>query len=200
MDIFQQITKFDHQILLFIQEHLRFECLTPTMEFSSFLVNSGVFWIVLCLILIFFKKTRMIGVVGLTSIVFGFLVSNVILKNVIARARPYDTFNDLVPLIAKPRDFSFPSGHTTCSFAAAGILARFFNKPLAVVTVLFAVLVAYSRLYLGVHYPTDVLVGFLVGFCGSLIVYHFYAKRFDLNKYKIRKTHQLQKSEPANEQ
>lgn len=188
MDIFQRITEIDHQILLFIQENLRFDFLTPAMEFSSFLVNSGVFWILLCLVLICFKRTRMIGIVALTSVAFCFLINNVIIKNLVARARPFDTFDDLIPLIERPTDFSFASGHTTCSFAAAGVLVRFLNKPLAVVTILYAVLVAYSRLYLGVHYPTDVLCGFLIGLLGSLLVYHFYSKRFELDKYKLVNT------------
>lgn len=190
MDIFQKITEADHQILLYIQEHLRFDSLTPLMEFSSFIVNAGIFWVILSLVLILFKRTRMIGITALSSILFCFLINNVIIKNVVARARPFDTFNDLIPLVAKPRDYSFASGHTTCSFAAAGVLMRFLNKPLAVITLLFATLVAYSRLYLGVHYPTDVLCGFIIGFCGSLLVYHFYSKHFDLEKYKLasRKT------------
>lgn len=171
---------------MFIQENLRFDFLDPVMKLSSFLVNAGILWLLLSFGLICFKKTRMIGIVSLSSIALCFLINNVIIKNVVARARPFDSFNDLIPLIAKPKDYSFASGHTSCSFAAAGILCRFFNRPLGVITVLFAVLVAYSRLYLGVHYPTDVLCGFLIGICGSLVVYHFYAKRFDLDRYKLK--------------
>lgn len=185
MDIFDKITEIDHQILLFIQENLRLDFLTPVMEYSSFVVNAGVLWIVLSIVLIFFKRTRMIGVVSLTSLAFCFLINNVLIKNLVARARPFDTFSDLVPLIEKPTDYSFASGHTTASFASAGILVRFENKPLIIVTVLFAFLVAYSRLYLGVHYPTDVLCGMIIGTLGSISVYYFYSKRFDLNKYKM---------------
>lgn len=185
MDIFDKITEIDHQILLFIQQNLRADFLTPVMEYSSFVVNAGVLWIVLSIVLIFFKRTRMIGVVSLTSLAFCFLINNVLIKNIVARARPFDTFSDLVPLIEKPTDYSFASGHTTASFASAGILVRFENKPLIIVTVLFAFLVAYSRLYLGVHYPTDVLCGMIIGTLGSIAVYYFYSKRFDLDKYKM---------------
>ncbi len=185
MDIFDKITEIDHQILLFIQENLRFDFLTPVMEYSSFVVNAGVLWIALSIVLIFFKRTRMVGIVSLTSLAFCFLINNVLIKNIVARARPFDTFSDLVPLIKKPTDYSFASGHTTASFASAGILVRFKNKPLIIVTVLFAFLVAYSRLYLGVHYPTDVLCGMIIGTLGSILVYYFYSKRFDLDKYKM---------------
>lgn len=185
-DIFVKITELDHKVLLFIQNHMRCDFLNPVMEISSLLVNAGILWILISLGLICFKRTRMIGVVSLSSLAFCFLINNVIIKNVVARARPFDTFNDLVPLITKPKDYSFASGHTACSFAASGVLCRFFNKPLAVVTACYAVLVAYSRLYLGVHYPTDVLCGFLIGIIGSLVVYHFYARRFDLEKYSLK--------------
>ncbi len=184
--IIDKIYEIDHAILLFIQENLRVDFLNPIMEISSLLVNAGILWIVLSLILMCFKKTRMMGIVTLSSIAFCFLINNVIIKNVVARARPFDTYSDIIPLIAKPTDYSFASGHTTCSFAAAGVLCRFLNKPLAAVTVIYAALVAFSRLYLGVHYPSDVLVGFIIGFCGSLLIYYLYSKKFDLDKHKLR--------------
>ena len=156
------------------------------MEVSSTLVNAGLFWILLSVVLICFKRTRMIGIVTLSSIAFCFLVNNVVLKNVVARARPFDTYSDIIPLIAKPTDYSFASGHTTCSFAAAVSLSRFLNRPLAIVSLVFAALVSFSRLYLGVHYPTDVLVGLAIGFFGSFFIYYLYSKKFDLDKYKLR--------------
>lgn len=184
--LIDKIYEFDHAILLFIQENFRVDFLTPIMETSSTLVNAGLFWILLSVVLICFKKTRMIGVVTLSSIAFCFLINNIVLKNVVARARPFDTYNDIIPLIAKPTDYSFASGHTTCSFAAAVPLSRFLNKPLAIVSLAFATLVSFSRLYLGVHYPTDVLTGIAIGTFGSLLIYYLYSKKFDLDNYKLR--------------
>lgn len=183
--VIDKIYEIDHSILLFIQEHCRFELLTPVMQVSSILVNAGLLWIVLCILLICFKKTRVVGLVALSSLAFCFLITNVFLKNLVARARPFDTYSDLIPLIKKPTDFSFPSGHTTASFATVGVLVRFLNKPLIAVTVIYAFLVAYSRLYLGVHYPSDVLCGMLIGTLGSCFIYYIYSKKFDLKQYKL---------------
>ena len=132
-------------------------------------------------------KTRMIGIITLSSLALCLLVNNVCIKHIVARARPFDTYSDLYPLIKKPTDYSFASGHTTASFAAAGILARFIPRSLAIVSVVFAVTVAFSRLYLGVHYPTDVICGIMLGLSGSILTYYIYSKKFDLDNYKIRK-------------
>ena len=184
--IIESIYAFDHSVLVFIQENLRFDLLTPLMQGVSLSVNVGAIWVLLGAVLLCFKKTRMIGTVMLSSLLFGLLINNVVIKHAIARARPFDTYSDLVTLIRKPTDYSFASGHTTASFAAAGILVRFLNKPLATAAVCYAVLVGYSRLYLGVHYPTDVLCGCLIGICASLLAYRLYEIKFDLEKYKLR--------------
>ncbi len=185
--ILKQIYEFDHNILLYIQEHLRFSILTPVMDISSMLVNLGLIWVISCIVLLFFKKTRLLGAMGLSSLLLCLLINNVLIKNTVARARPFDTYNDLIPLTAKrPTDYSFASGHTTASFAAAGIFVRLIPRPLAVLTVVYAFLVAFSRLYLGVHYPTDVLCGMAIGIIGSTIIYYIYSKKFDLKEYSAR--------------
>ncbi|MDE7390195.1 MAG: phosphatase PAP2 family protein [Lachnospiraceae bacterium] len=183
-ELAERITKIDHQILLFIQEHMRFDFLTPVMEYSSLLVNAGILWIVLGLILLIFKRTRVMGMVMLSSLTLGFMVNNIFIKNIVARERPFNTFSDLIPLV-KASGYSFASGHTTASFASACVLVRFLNRPLAVITIAFAVIVAFSRLYLGVHYMTDVLCGFLIGLGSALLVYYIYSKKIDLKSHRI---------------
>lgn len=91
------------------------------------------------------------------------IINNLILKNLIARIRPYEIINGLVPLIEKPTDYSFPSGHTGSSFAAACILYRKLPKRFGIPALLLAMLIGFSRLYLGVHYPSDVLFGIISG-------------------------------------
>lgn len=88
-------------------------------------------------------------------------------QNIVARPRPFAEIEALIPLIAKPTDFSFPSGHTTASFAVALVMLRMLPKKIGIPAVVLAALVAFSRLYLGVHYPTDVLTGFVVALVGS---------------------------------
>lgn len=184
-NIFEKIYEFDHSVLVYIQENLRYSGLTPIMTASSFIVNVGLFWILLGVVLTCIKRTRMIGIMTLSSLALCFLVNNVMIKNAVARLRPFDKYTDLIPLIKKPTDYSFASGHTTASFASAGILARLLPKPYAVITVLFAFTVAFSRLYLGVHYPTDVICGMIIGIAGSTAVYIFFKKKYDLDKIRL---------------
>ena len=169
MSIFQSIQNLDGEILLLIQQYLRSGVLTPVMKVITFLGNGGWFWILCAVILLAVPKTRKAGCAAILSVIFGFLVTNVLLKNLVARPRPFAVINALTPLIAKPTDFSFPSGHTTVSFAVALVIARMLPKKYGIPAVILAALVAFSRLYLGVHYPTDVLVGFLVALAGSML-------------------------------
>ncbi len=182
-NLIEKIYEIDHSILLFIQENLRCPAITPIMDISSKLVNLGALWVIIGITLLIFKKTRLLGMMTLSSLLLCLLINNVVIKNAVARARPFDTYNDLSPLIKKPWDSSFASGHTTASFAAAGIFVRFTPRPIAVLSVVYAFMVAFSRLYLGVHYPTDVLCGMIIGVTGSMIIYYLYSKKFDLKEY-----------------
>lgn len=186
-NIIEKIYEFDHSVLLYIQENMRTDYLTPLMKISSLFVNIGILWILLSITLICIKRTRMIGIMTLTSLAFCICINNIFVKHIVARARPFDTYSDLFPLIKKPTDYSFASGHTTASFAAAGILARFLQRPLVVLIVCFSVLVAFSRLYLGVHYPTDVLCGMVIGILGSTFVYMMFKKKYNLDEIRLSK-------------
>ena len=163
----QSVQNLDGEILLQIQQHLRTDMLTPLMKIVTFLGNGGWFWILCAVVLLAIPKTRKTGYAAVLSLIFGVIVTNLLLKNIVARPRPFAEIEALIPLIAKPTDFSFPSGHTTASFAVALVMLRMLPKKIGIPAVVLAALVAFSRLYLGVHYPTDVLAGFVVALVGS---------------------------------
>ena len=138
----------------------------------TMLGDSGWFWIALSLLLMVPRQTRWIGITSLAAIVIGALITNVTLKNLVARTRPYEVVEGLVLLIEKQRDYSFPSGHTCASFAAAGVYWRMLPKKFGIPLVILAAMIAFSRLYVGVHYPTDVLAGLLIGLFAAWAARH----------------------------
>lgn len=153
----------DGKCLLWIQEVIRQEWMTPFWKFVTWLGDGGWFWIAVSLALFVSEKTRRAGITALIALGIGALCTNVILKNAVARTRPYEVVEGLKILIAKPTDFSFPSGHSCASFAAAVVYLRTLPKKYGISAVVLAVLIAFSRLYVGVHYPTDVMAGILIG-------------------------------------
>lgn len=164
------LASLDAGILLFIQEYIRIDFMNGFWRFITSLVNQGWFWIAVSVILLIPKRTRYIGLAALLSLAVNFLIANLILKPLVARIRPYEAIEGLKILIAAPHDYSFPSGHTSASFAVALVYLRKMPKPYGVCFVVLAALIAISRLYVGVHYPTDVLGGFLIGMISSWAV------------------------------
>ena len=160
IEILQQI---DENILLFIQEYIRLDWMDGFWKTITHLGDGGIFWIILALILLIPKKTRGAGISALLALGIGALITNVAIKNIVARIRPYDTITELVLLIERQHDFSFPSGHTCASFAAAYALYRTLPRKWGIACIILAALIALSRLYVGVHYPSDVLGGLAVG-------------------------------------
>lgn len=126
----------------------------------------GIFWILLTIVLLIPKKTRKAGLASALALIIGTLITNVAIKNVVARIRPYEVIQELELMIEKQKDFSFPSGHTCASFASAFAIYKckeVFPKKWRIAAMVLATLIALSRLYVGVHYPTDVLGGLIVG-------------------------------------
>lgn len=165
------IQSIDTGILLFIQEHIRNEAFHSFWRAITFLGAAGWFWLALAVILLIPQRTRKAGFTALLSMGIGALLTNVFLKNAVSRIRPYDAVEAIVPLVEKLSDYSFPSGHTCASFASAFVYYRLLPRKYGVMTMVLAVLIAFSRLYLGVHYPTDVLGGFLIGVLSSILAY-----------------------------
>ncbi|WP_455525532.1 phosphatase PAP2 family protein [Peptostreptococcus stomatis] len=153
---------FDMAILDLIQSNIRTGFMDAIMPFITQLGDAGLIWIILSIGLIIPKKTRKIGFVMIIALILNGIICNIILKPMLARIRPFDVNTAIKLLINKPRDFSFPSGHTSASFTAASVL--FFRKSkLFVPSLVLAFLISFSRLYLYVHYPSDVLAGLVLG-------------------------------------
>lgn len=170
------LAEFDAGVLLFIQEFIRNRFLTPVLVFITRLGDAGMIWIAVSLAFLCFKKTRRIGCMSLLALLFSLCVNNLLLKQIAARTRPYEAIPDLVPLVPRPTDFSFPSGHSAAAFSAAGVFARTLQKRFGIPLLLFATVMALSRLYVGVHYPSDVLCGVISGILLS------YAAQFCVEK------------------
>ena len=160
--IVNAVTAWDASVITAISENVHSTFLNYFFRFVTLLGEGGIFWIAVAVILLFFKKTRRTGICIGASLLIGVIIGNGVIKNVVARPRPYDTLPGIEPLISSLSDFSFPSGHTLCCFEAATALMM--NRSRWAIPAFFAaVLVGISRLFLFVHYPTDVICGALLG-------------------------------------
>lgn len=160
--------EFEFQILDFLQT-LHNPVGDALMKGASFLGNGGILWIILTIVLLCIPKTRTTGIIMAAALCVDALLCNVVLKPMIARIRPFDVNTAVQLLVSAPRDYSFPSGHTAASFAAVSALYFAGEKKLWKIFLVFAVVIAFSRMYLYVHYPTDILGGIFLGIlCGWL--------------------------------
>ena len=165
------MTELDFKILDFIREHFTCKAMDIIMKCFTFLGEVGWFWILLGIALVAFPKTRRIGVTVIAALGISFLVCNLAVKPMVGRIRPYDLKEGIELIVSKPTDFSFPSGHTSASFAAAAAIFAY-RKKWGSGALALAALIAFSRLYLYVHYPSDVLAGLVLGvFAGAAAYY-----------------------------
>lgn len=134
--------------------------------------DHGTLWILTGLLLLMIKRYRKDGLLLLAALFISFLICNVLLKNLAARERPFSVNPQALLLIPPPQDFSFPSGHTSISFAAAGILYSM-NRRVGAAAFIMAALIMFSRLYLYVHYPTDVIGGLVTGLFSAWLAVTF---------------------------
>lgn len=140
------------------------------MVFFSHLGDIGLLWIGLGIICCIPKRTRKCGIQVLLSIAVTFIIGNLILKNLVARERPCWLDPGVALLLESPSDYSFPSGHSMNGFTAAvSILCN--NRKAGIVAVIVASVIAFSRLYNFLHFPTDVLFGILLGSVVAVLVY-----------------------------
>ena len=162
------ITNIDLSIMMFVQEHLRSAIGNAVMVFITHLGDGGWLWIAIGVLLLLFKKTRVAGFSVLISLAINALFTNITLKDLIARPRPFHVSDAIMPLIEHPSSFSFPSGHTSGSLTAAFALYKTMPRKVGIPAVILASLIGLSRIYVGVHYPTDVLGGLAVAIVSSI--------------------------------
>lgn len=164
------ISNLDINILNFIRDNLSNAVMDKFMVVITSLGDKGLIWIVMALILLAVKKYRKIGIILLIALLMTSLLGEGIVKNIVQRPRAFITYPDISIIINPPTSFSFPSGHTASSFAAAVVLGHYFKK-WSFLFYFLATLIAFSRLYLFVHYPSDIIVGIALGtICGLLTI------------------------------
>ena len=144
--------------------------------------DAGIFWILLCMVLLILPKTRRSGVILMAALLVDLVICNGILKPLVHRIRPFDVKTGIELLVKRPIDFSFPSGHTAASFASVMALYLAGEKRLWIPALVLAVLIAFSRLYLYVHYPTDVLGGVVIGVMAGALGYWLVKKVSELKR------------------
>jgi len=165
-ELLNTLFQIDLNTVIWVQENLQSPLWNPFWIFLTTIGDAGIIWILTSLILVAYPKTRTLGLTCSLALIFSVLITNLGLKNLVARPRPYTHF-DANLLINEKWDFSFPSGHTSASFAVAYVLFK--NKfklkktPFYLFALILAVLMGFSRLYLSVHFPTDIIAGAGVG-------------------------------------
>lgn len=178
----------DLEILLWIQEFLVTDFLSPFMVFYTNLGEVGLLWIAIIIGLLTNRKTRVLGILCAISLLTEFVLNDLVIKNIIARDRPFVDYPFNL-LIKTPTSYSMPSGHSASSFAVAMVFV-FRKEKGSLLMILLASLMAYSRLYLFVHYPSDVIIGILLGSLVAFGVVTLQRKYMFLKEYP--ETHLLQ--------
>lgn len=158
----EYINNIDMRFLIFLHELTKNNIFDYLMPIITNLGYGGFIWIIFSLFMLTRKKYRKVGILCLLALFLTTIVGELILKNIFQRPRPFTVMPNVQLLIAKPSSYSFPSGHAASSFAAAGILSNQIKK-WSIPVFILAALIAFSRIYLYVHYPLDVIGGILLG-------------------------------------
>ncbi len=163
-----RVVEKELKFLNFLQSKMRTNKLDKIMVFITSLGDWGFIWLALCLFMFFIPKFRNDSYTFALAIFLNALICNVILKPLCHRKRPFDLSKDIKLLVKSPTDYSFPSGHTTASFTAAAVIFNI-SVTAGIIVVVLALLIGFSRMYLFLHFPSDVLVGGILGIIIAII-------------------------------
>ena len=163
----ESLINFEGSILLFLQNYVRNPVLNALLIPFTLSNNAGISCILIVAVFIYFKSLRKAGILMGISLLLEFLLNNLIIKNLFARIRPYEVIDGLILLVGKAPDYSFPSGHTGSAFALAVVILM--DRKYGIIALILASLMGFSRLYVGIHYPSDVLGGVILGVVTSVI-------------------------------
>ncbi|MBQ9868211.1 MAG: phosphatase PAP2 family protein [Ruminococcus sp.] len=170
--------KWEADVLLWIQDNLRNAVLDPICWFFGFIGAHGEFAIVVALLLLIIPKTRRTGCVCACSLGSSYILGNLIIKKIVERPRPYEAVEGLTSLVGNVSGSSFPSGHATATFGCLFAVFLLMPKKFGIPALCASVFMAYSRLHVGVHYPTDVIAGSLIGIFFACLYSFIYKKKF----------------------
>ncbi|MDP4143636.1 MAG: phosphatase PAP2 family protein [Bacillota bacterium] len=169
-NILNRLNKIDTYLLFAIKKHTQNKYLDTLMPAITRLGNLGAVWIIIAAALLLSKQNRVIGDIVFITLAISTLIGEGVVKHLVRRIRPCNYGNEIKLLINKPLSYSFPSGHTLSSFAAAEVLSVYFTQ-YKLIFIGIAVLIALSRIYLYVHYPTDIIAGTIIGLLCSKLVF-----------------------------
>ncbi len=168
--MFNKIQAWDEHAIQKISS-LSNKFLDHIMVFFTRLGNSGIIWAIIATLLLIRKSNRIISLKIFFALVLSAIMGELIIKYTVGRARPSENISKDDLLIRKPKTYSFPSGHTSSSFSSALVISMAFPQPIIIGSVfILASIIAFSRIYLKVHYPTDVLAGIVLGFVIAFLV------------------------------
>jgi undecaprenyl-diphosphatase len=175
LNVIKTINKFDNYILSSIKKYGQnkyLDIVTPTITSMG---NFGLIWIVIAAIISLDNTHRLIGYIIIFTLILTTIFGEGIIKNIVRRVRPCNQHNNISLLISRPLSYSFPSGHTSSSFAASEVLSMYYPQ-YRFIFMAIAFLIALSRIYLYVHYPTDIIAGIILGTsCSKIILIILYA-------------------------
>lgn len=167
--LINKIKTIDVRFAFYMTQFYDYHVLNEIMKFISSCGDFGMSWLIIILISNMIDSTRAMSIHMLIALIAATIIGQVTIKSIVKRKRPCHTYQDVDILIPIPSDLSFPSGHTTSSFACSTVML-FFNPWLGIIGYIYAFLTAISRLYLFVHYLSDVLFGIFLGIIIGIVV------------------------------